>query len=94
MNAYQHRTSAERLVAQHPDVKGAAKAILESLKNLERYLYWSIDPDEKDGGAYYCNNLLDQAHLLVDEAHAYRAALKANPPPKDDETDENEKTSA
>ena len=36
---------------------------------------------------YYCQTLLDHAHMLIDQAHEFRAALKANPPPKEDEED-------
>jgi hypothetical protein len=82
---YQDKANAERLACQHPPVTAAAKEILVTLKNIERYLYWALDPEEKDGGAYYAQNLLANAHELVDQAHAYRAALIANPPPKDAE---------
>jgi hypothetical protein len=85
MNAYRERINAERLARQAEPVKQAAEDILGELKDVERYLYWSIDPDERDGGAYYAQTLLDHAHNLVDHAHEYRAALKVNPPPKEDE---------
>ena len=85
---YRERRNAERLAAQHLDVQGAAKDILKQLKDVEQYLYWSMGPDEKDGGAYYAQNLLDHAHELVDQAHAYRAALKANPPPKEEDNND------
>ena len=88
MDNYNRRVNAERLARQAPDVQGAAKEIFEALKDVERYLYWSLDPAEKDGGAYYAQNLLDHAHELIDQAHTFRAALKANPPPK--ETDDEE----
>ena len=64
------------------------KEILDELKNVELYLYWAINPEEKDGGAYYCQTLLDHAHMLIDQAHEFRAALRANPPPKEDEEDD------
>ena len=88
MTTYQRNVNTQRLARQAPDVQGAAKAILEQLKSIEQYMLWSLDPSEKDGGAYYCQNLLDHAHELVDQAHTFRAALKANPPPKETENDE------
>ena len=88
MNSYQQRVNAERLARQAPAVQKIAKALLDELKNIETYLYWTFDPDEKDGGAYYCQTLLDHAHMVVDQAHEYRAALKANPPPPEEEDGE------
>ena len=85
VNQFRERMNAERLARQAEPVKQAAEDILGALKDVERYLYWSIGPEEKDGGAYYAQNLLEHAHDLVDCAHEYRAALKANPPPKEDE---------
>jgi hypothetical protein len=85
MNDYRQRINAERLARQAEPVKQAAEDILGALKDVERYLYWSIDPNERDGGAYYANTLLEHAHDLIDRAHEYRAALKANPPPREDE---------
>jgi hypothetical protein len=69
----------ELLAEQHEDVQDAAKDIRQTLQDVERYLFWSMDPEEKDGGAYHCRQLLDTAHQLVDQAHAYRAALKVAP---------------
>ncbi len=85
MNEYQRRMNIERLARQAPELQKKAKALLDEVRNVETYLYWSLDPEEKDGGMYYCQTLLDHAHMLVDQAHEYRAALKANPPPKEDE---------
>jgi hypothetical protein len=82
---YRERRNAERLAAQHTDVQAAAKDIIKQLRDLEQYIYWSMSGEERDGGAYYAQNLLDHAHELVDQAHAYRIALKANPPPQEDE---------
>jgi hypothetical protein len=82
---YRERRNAERLAAQHPEVQGAAKTILKQLKDIEQYLHWSMSGEEKDGGAYYARSLLEHAHELVDQAHAWRAALKANPPPLEDD---------
>ena len=88
MNQYQQRVNAERLARQAPDVQRTAKEIFEALKSVELYLYWSLDPeDNKDQGAYNVMNLIDHAHALVDLGHAWRAVLKANPPPKDHEDD-------
>ena len=90
---YNRRVNAERLARQAPDVKKLATEILEELKSIEQSVYWAIDPDDKSG--LWENSLIEHAHALVDLGHEYRAALKANPPPKEDEeTDENEITSA
>jgi hypothetical protein len=88
MNAYQQRVNAERLERQAEPVKKAAKEILAELKSIDLYLHWAMDPDEKDGGAYYTQTLLDHAHELLDLAHAYRQALKANPSPKEEDEDQ------
>ena len=84
---YRQRRNAERLAAQHSDVQATAKDILKQLKDIEQYIYWSMSGEERDGGAYYAQNLLDHAHELVDQAHAWRAALKASPPPLEDNDD-------
>jgi hypothetical protein len=65
--------NAERLARQAPAVKKAAQELLAELKDIETYLYWALDPDEKDAGAYMAQYLLDHAHTLIDCAHAYRA---------------------
>ena len=85
MNEYRQRMNAERLAAQHADVQGAAKDIIKQLRDIEQYIYWAMGPDEKDGGQYYCQNLIDHAHELVDQAHAFKIAMKANPPPQEDD---------
>ena len=88
---YQRRVNDERLVRQAPDVQGAVKEIFEALKSIDLYLYWSLDPeDNQDQGAYNVGNLIDHAHELVDLGHAWRAVLKANPPPKETEDDEDD----
>ena len=88
MNTYQIRINSDRLARQAEPVKKVAKAILDELKSIELYLYWAMDPDEKDGGAYYTQTLLDHAHAILDEAHAFRQAIAANPPPKEEEDGE------
>ena len=88
MNDYRQRINEDRLERQAEPVRLAAKDIFRALKGVEQALYWSMDPSEKDGGAYYAQSALDRAHELVDLAHAYRAALKANPPPLELEDDE------
>lgn len=89
MSHYQDRINAERLKRQAPDVQRTAREIFDALKDIERYLYWSIDPeDNKDGGAYNVTNLIDNAHALLDLGHAWRAVLKDNPPPKEDDEDD------
>ena len=91
MNLYQQKVNADRLANQAPAVQKTAKLILDELKDVERYLYWSLDPeDNKDQGAYNVTNLIDHAHALVDLGHAWRAVLKANPPPKDQKDDEDD----
>ena len=87
MDNYNRRVNAERLARQAKEVKLAAEDIRSTLIDIERYLYWALDPSEKDGGQYYCQSLLEHAHALIDRAHDYRAALKANPPPKDEDDD-------
>lgn len=88
MSQYQDRINKERLARQAPEVKKTAKAILDQLKDIERYLYWAIDPEDRQSTGYNCGNLIDNAHALVDLGHEYRAALKANPPPKEDDDED------
>jgi hypothetical protein len=85
MNSYQERQNAERLARQAPPLQIAAKDILEQLKSIEQYVYWAFDPSEKDGGAYWAQSLLEHAHELIDQAHAFKIALAANPPPKEED---------
>ena len=85
MTEYRRQKNEERLAAQHPDVQAVAKDIRQTLKDIEQYMIWALDPENKDHGRYDCQNLLDHAHYLVDHAHAYRNAVKANPPPKGDD---------
>ena len=86
MNNYQRRVNAERLARQAEPVKKTAKLILEELKDIERYLYWALDPEDSHNNiGYNCGTMIDHAHALVDLGHEYRAALKANPPPKEEE---------
>jgi hypothetical protein len=92
MTNYSRRVNAERLARQAPEVKKLAEEIGEELKSIEQYLYWAIDPDEKDSGQYFCRTLIEHAHALVDLGHEYHAALKANPPPLKTEENEEEST--
>ena len=85
MNPYTQRENTARLARQAPEVQKLAKEILDELRNVELYLSWAINPEEKDGGAYYCQSVIDHAHMLIDQAHYFRAALRANPPPKEDD---------
>lgn len=85
MNQYVMQRNAERLAVQHENVRKAARALIDELRNVEQYLFWAIDGSEKDGGAYYCHTLLDHAHMIIDQAHEFRAAIKANPPPKEED---------
>ena len=80
-SAYRQRMDADNLAAAHPSVQDAAKSILASLKSIENYLYWSLDPEEPAAERVaWQRNMLEQAHELVDQAHLFRARLKANPP--------------
>ena len=87
MNPYTQRENAARFARQAPEVQKLAREIFDELKNVETYLYWAINPEEEDGGLYYCQSVIDHAHMLVDQAHEFRAALRANPPPKEDDDD-------
>ena len=87
MNSYQARVNAETLARQAPDVQRTAKEILEEIKSISQYMYWSLSSDNKDEGRYEIGCLIDHAHALVDLGHAWRAVLKDNPPPKEDEDD-------
>lgn len=86
--AWQQRRNEENLAAQAEPVKAAAKEILKELQQSEGCLYWSMDPEESDGGQQWATSLIEHAHALLDLAHEYRAALKANPPPQKVEDDE------
>ena len=92
---YNRRVNAEHLARQAEPVKKLVQEILKELKSIEQSLYWAIDPEESDGGMQWSESLIEHAHALVDIGHEYKAALKANPPPKEEEeTDENEQASA
>lgn len=88
MSHYHDRINAERLERQAPDVKKLAQEILKELKSIEQSVYWALDPEEKDCGIQWSESLIEHAHALVDLGHDYKAALKANPPPKEDEENE------
>ena len=87
VNQYQERENEYLIKRQHPDVQKLVKEIRAELRNVDVYLHWAINPEEKDGGAYYCQSVIDHAHMLIDQAHEFRAALRANPPPKEDDDD-------
>ena len=80
MTEYRRQKNEERLAAQHPNVQSTTKDIRQTLKDVEQNMIWALDPENKDHGRYDCHNLLDHAHYLVDQAHTYRNAVKANPP--------------
>jgi hypothetical protein len=88
MNSYRERMREERIARQAPEVQCAIKDLRETIKSIETYVAWALDPTEKDGGAYYTQNLLEHAHQLVDQAHAFRAALAAHPSPKDEDEEQ------
>ena len=80
-SAYRQRMDADNLAAAHPSVQDAAKSIIASLKSIENYLYWSLDPEESAvERTAWQRNMLEQAHELVDQAHLFRVRLEANPP--------------
>ena len=85
MNQYQCRVNAENFANQAQPVALAIKDILRELKAIEQAIYWAIHPGEKDGGAQWAASLIEHAHTLIDLGHEYRAALKANPPPNEEE---------
>ena len=85
MDNYNRRVNAERLARQAPVVQKTAKEILAVLKDIEKGLYWALDPDDK--ACQWETSLIEHAHALLDYTHDYRAALKANPPPKDEDDD-------
>jgi hypothetical protein len=88
MTSYQERVREERIARQAPEVQRAIKDLRQTMKQIEIYFAWSLNPDEKDGGAYYANNVLEYAHQLVDQAHVFRAALAVHPSPKDEDEEE------
>lgn len=80
-SAYRQRVDAANLAAAHQTVQDAAKSIMASLKSIENYLYWAIDPEEPAAErTTWCRNIIEQAHELVDQAHLFRIRLEANPP--------------
>ena len=85
MNSYQQRVNAERLARQAVEVKKTIKEILEQLKSIEQAMYWAIDPEDEAMRDQWVASVIEHAHALVDLGHEYRAALKTNPPPKEDQ---------
>jgi hypothetical protein len=87
MTSYQQRQNEANLAVQAPAVKKIVKELLEELKRIEGALYWALDPSETDGGQQWASSAIDHAHALLDAAHEYRAALKADPPPQESDDD-------
>lgn len=85
---YRARQDAEALARQHPSVRTKAKELLEELSRIERHLYWSMDSEEKDGGAQWASSAVEHAHTLLDLTHEYRAVLALNPPLKVEEVED------
>jgi hypothetical protein len=83
VTSYRRRINEALFARQAPAVQKTLKEILEELKSIEQCLYWAIDPD--DPVDMWPGSLIEHAHALLDLGHDYRAALKANPPPKDEE---------
>jgi hypothetical protein len=80
-SAYRQRVDAANLAASHHTVQDAAKSILASLKSIENYLYWALDPEEAAAERMtWERNMIEQAHELVDQAHEFRLRVRANPP--------------
>jgi hypothetical protein len=86
MNSYQQRVNAERLARQAEPVKKLVKEILKELESIERCVYWAIDPEDALSDTWP-STIIERAHALVDMGHDYRAALKADPPPKEEENE-------
>jgi hypothetical protein len=80
LDSYRANKNAEDLARQAAPVKAAHADILRSLKDIENELYWSLSGDASD--ACWPDRLLEQAHQLVDQAHAFRASLVAHPAPQ------------
>jgi hypothetical protein len=82
--AYNLRRNAELLARQAPEVKKLVKEVLDELKSIEQSLYWALDAD--DGASdMWPASMIEHAHTLVDLGHDYNFALKAFPPPKDED---------
>jgi hypothetical protein len=77
--------TAERWGQQAPSIHDAGAEILNTLRSVERYLFWTIDPEESGHDRdYYAANIIELAHILVDQAHAYRSVLLAHQALKED----------
>ena len=79
LESYRVNKNAADLARQAAPVKAAHAAILQTLKDIENELYWSLSGDPTD--ETWPTRLIEQAHYLVDQAHEFRAALIANPAP-------------
>ena len=93
MNQYQARVDEERIQhAKHPDVKKLVREIRdESTENVEIYLQAGNPRSRREGQRrfYYCQSVIDHAHMLIDQAHErFRAPrLRADPQPKEEDDD-------
>jgi hypothetical protein len=79
LESYRKRQNIDHLARQTAPVKAVAADILRSLKDIENELYWSLSGDSDD--SIWPTRLIEQAHELLDHAHAYRQALKDHPAP-------------
>ena len=77
IESYLERKNAIDLARQDPAVQTAAIAVLDTLRDLQNELFWSLSGDPTD--ETWPTRLIEQAHHLVDQAHEFRAALVAHP---------------
>jgi hypothetical protein len=84
VTSYQRRRNEALFARQAPAVQKIIKEILKELKTIEQSVYWAIDSDDS-ASDMWPESLIEHAHALLDLGHDYRAALKANPPLKDEE---------
>ena len=82
LETYRQNKHAEDLARQAAPVKAAHADILRSLRDIENELNWSLSGDPTD--SCWPDRLLEQAHQLVDQAHAFRASLVAHPAPAEE----------
>jgi hypothetical protein len=78
LEKYRAKVHAERLAEQAEPVKLVIEDIRTAIDSLQSNLFWALDPDEKERD-YCLESVIERAHTLVDLAHDYRQALKANP---------------
>lgn len=71
------------MTSQSLEARETAYARLQkALIRMQRQAKDAIDPPEGESLDYLITQVMDSAHELLDLAHEFRAALRANPPPK------------